>query len=436
MFVDAIGLAVYLAPMAAIWGIYLWRRHARHRRAAAILAESVEAGLTEPASMHPVIDAALCLGCATCVSACPEHDVLGLVRGKAVLVQPTNCIGHGACKDACPQDAIRLVLGTERNGVEVPITDASFQTTVPGLFVAGELGGMGLIRNAITQGTQAVDAIAKRSVRALDERAYDLVIVGAGPAGIAASLRAKEIGLRSITIDQDTLGGTVAHYPRRKLVMTAPVVLPGYGTVALHETSKEKLLELWLDVIDRTDLEIQTSERVTAVRPAGGGGFEVVTEQRRFAAASVLLCLGRRGTPRKLEIPGEELEKVVYRLIDPDQYKGQHMLVVGGGDSALEAAISLAEAGCPSVTLTYRSAAFARAKKKNRDRLEALEQAGRIDVYLESNPLRITPDRVLIETPMGEKEIVNDGVIVCAGGILPTAFLKAAGIETEVRHGE
>lgn len=435
MTADLTTLLVYLAPMLLIWAVYAWRRRSRHRHAAALLVESIETGLTEPASMHPRIDPALCLGCATCVAACPEQDVLGLVHGKAVLVQPASCIGHGACKDACPQDAIRLVLGTERNGVEVPITNAEFETTVPGLFVAGELGGMGLIRNAITQGAQAVDAIAKRRVRALDARAFDLVIVGAGPAGISASLRAKEIGLRTLTVDQDTLGGTVAHYPRRKLVMTAPVVLPGYGTVALHETSKERLLELWTDVIARTQLEIHASERVTAVR-AAGGGFEVVTEQRRFAAASVLLCLGRRGTPRKLDIEGEELEKVVYRLVDPEQYAGQRVLVVGGGDSALEAAIALAEVGCPTVTLTYRSAAFARAKKKNRERLAALEREGRVDVHLESSPVRITPTSVLIETPMGEKEIPNEALIVCAGGILPTAFLKACGIEVEVLHGE
>jgi thioredoxin reductase/NAD-dependent dihydropyrimidine dehydrogenase PreA subunit len=382
-----------------------------------------------------VIDPARCLGCATCVSACPEEDVLGLVRGKAVLVQPASCIGHGACKDACPQDAIRLVLGTERRGVEVPITSAEFETTVPGLYVAGELGGMGLIRNAISQGTQAVDAIARNTPRGDGAGTLDLIVVGAGPAGIAASLRAKELGLRVATLEQDTLGGTVAHYPRGKLVMTAPVDLPGYGKVQLRETTKDRLLALWLDVIERTGLTVETSERVTAVRPLDGF-FEVTTERATRRAAAVLLCLGRRGTPRTLGIPGEELDKVVYRLVDPEQYAGRRVLVVGGGDSALEAAIGLAEAKAHTVTLSYRSAAFSRAKKKNRDRLDALAQAGAIDVWLESRPTRIHADRVTVDVPGGSKELANDTVIVCAGGILPTAFLKDAGVETQVLHGE
>jgi len=435
MLADWLALSVYVVPMALILGVYRALQQRRHRRATTLLAESHEAGLTEPASLHPVIDAARCLGCATCLTACPEEEVLGLVRGKAVLVQPTSCIGHGACKDACPQDAIRLVLGTERRGVEVPITSPEFETNVPGLFVAGELGGMGLIRNAISQGTQAVDAIAASKRRGPGRDAVDLVVVGAGPAGIAASLRAKELGLRTVTLEQDSLGGTVAHYPRGKIVMTAPVDLPGYGRVKLKETSKERLLELWRDVIARTGLQIQTCERVTAVQRKGEA-FEVVTEKRSVVAPSVLLCLGRRGTPRTLGIAGEEQEKVVYRLIDPEQYVGKRMLVVGGGDSALEAAIALAEAGAGSVTLSYRSAAFSRAKKKNRERLEALAASGRIDVLLESSPVLILDASVVIETPGGEKEYANDYVIVCAGGILPTAFLKDAGIATRVLHGE
>jgi len=432
---DALALAVYLVPMVLIWLVYMLRRSGRHRRGAALLAESHDAGLTDPASLHPSIDPARCLGCATCVAACPEEEVLGLIAGKAVLVQPTGCIGHGACKDACPQDAIRLVLGTERRGVEVPLTSPDFETTVPGIFVAGELGGMGLIRNAITQGAQAVDAIAARKLETPGPDAFDVVVVGAGPAGIAAALRAREIGLRAIVLEQESLGGTVAHYPRGKIVMTAPVDLPGYGRLSFREASKEQLLEIWTDVIDRTALDVRTGERVTAVRRTDRG-FEVMTEHRPITAAAVLLCLGRRGTPRKLGVEGEDRSKVVYRLIDPDQYAGRHALVVGGGDSALEAACALAEAGAGSVALCYRGDAFSRAKKKNRLNVEALDAAGRISVFMESTPLRIPEDTVVLGTPGGEKELRNDVVIVCAGGILPTAFLKDAGVETEVLHGE
>lgn len=432
---DTLTLSVYLAPMAGIWFVYWLRRQERHRRDAALLHDSCEAGLTEPASLHPAIDPARCLGCATCVTACPEEDVLGLVGGKAALVQPTGCIGHGACKEACPQDAIRLVLGTRRRGVEVPVTSPDFETTVPGLFVAGELGGMGLIRNAITQGTQAVDAIAAAHSGANDPDVVDLIIVGAGPAGIAAALRAKEIGLRAITLEQESLGGTVAHYPRGKIVMTAPVDLPGYGRLSFREASKEQLLEIWLDVVDRMTLDVRAGERVTALRRSSRG-FEVESDRGVFTAGAVLLCLGRRGTPRKLGIEGETLTKVVYRLVDPAQYVDQRILVVGGGDSALEAASALIDADARSVTLCYRGAAFSRAKKKNRLRIEALANEGRLDVFLDSSPARILEGTVIIETPGGDKEIANEVVIICAGGILPTAFLKDAGVDTQVLHGE
>ena len=426
--------SIYLTPMLVVWAFYIRRRRRRERQALDLLSESIETGLTEPASLHPLIDPARCLGCRTCVDACPEGQVLGLVNGKAVLVQPASCIGHGACAEACPQDAITLVLGTERRGVEIPVVSPNFETNVKGLFVAGELGGMGLIRNATAQGCQAMDAIAARP-RGRAPKELDVIVIGAGPAGIAASLRARELGLRCVTLEQDTLGGTVAHYPRGKIVMTRPVHLPLYGKVQLRETSKESLLALWNGVIKKTSLTIRCGERVTSVA-AEDGGLVVVTEQARYRARNVLLAIGRRGTPRRLGVPGEELPKVVYRLIDPEQYRGRRVLVVGGGDSALEAALALGEQPGTQVCLSYRGDAFSRAKPKNRERLQEAERAGRVRVMLESSPTSITPGGVEIETPNGSKEIANDVVIVCAGGILPTPFLRAAGVEIEVRHGE
>lgn len=437
---DPIAIAVYALPLALIWFGYAHRKRAVHDRSAALLESARSDGMTEPPSMHPKIDPARCLGCAVCVDACPEHDVLGLIHGKAVLVQPANCIGHGACKDACPQGAIRLVLGTERRGVEVPVTGPDFQTRVPGIYVAGELGGMGLIRNAITQGVEAVDAIAQARPASSgapgpDGDVLDLVTVGAGPAGIASSLRARELGMRSATLEQDDLGGTVAHYPRGKIVMTAPVDLPLYGRVDFSETTKESLLELWLKVIAQTGLEIHTGQAVTAIEPEAEG-FVVSTSSQQLRTRSVLLCLGRRGTPRKLGVPGEEASKVVYRLAAPEQYRGQRVLVVGGGDSALEAAISISEEPGTEVSLAYRASAFTRAKAENRERLERAERSGAVVVHLDTSPTRIDAGSVTLDMPQGPKEIANDAVIVCAGGILPSAFLRKVGIEVEMRHGE
>jgi len=426
-------IVVYLLPLLIIWALYLGRRKRAEVRNRATLNEAAEAGLLEPASLHPVIDPVKCLGCGACTRACPEGTVLGMINGKAQLIEPAECIGHGACKAACPRDAITLVFGTETRGLDIPYVGPDFQTNVPGIFIAGELGGMGLIRNAIEQGRQAIE-----SVRGLDGLGrpgmLDLVIVGSGPAGFSASLAAMQHKLRFATIEQESFGGTVAHFPRGKLVMTAPATLPMIGKVKFREISKEKLLDFWTGVAKKTGLRISYGERVDAV-VANDGAFEVKTTQGIHRARAVLLAIGRRGTPRKLGVPGEELPKVVYRLIDPQQYRGQHVLVVGGGDSALEAAASIAEERNTQVTLSYRSEAFSRAKMKNRQRVAAAQQTGRLSVLLQSSIKRIGDNDVEIERSGKRATIKNDAVIVCAGGILPTPFLKSMGIEIETKYG-
>jgi len=361
--------------------------------------------------------------------------VLGMIRGKARLVGPSNCIGHGACETACPADAITLVFGTESRGVDIPQVDSNFETNVPGIFIAGELGGMGLIRNAIEQGRQAIDSVGK--VPGVGQRdGYDVVIVGSGPAGFAASLGAMKAGLRFITVEQDSLGGTVSHFPRGKLVMTRPAELPIAGLMKFTETTKEKLLEFWQGVESKTGLSVNYNERVTGIlRQSDGQSFEVQTDKASYATRAVLLTIGRRGTPRQLGVPGEELSKVVYRLIDPEQYQGQHVLVVGGGDSALEAAHSIADQPRTTVTLSYRSAAFSRAKPKNRDKVDQMAAAGQMKVLMSSNVREIREDAVAIETDGEIINFPNNGVIVCAGGILPTGFLREVGVEVETKYG-
>lgn len=431
-FEAALPYLMYAVPMVFVYAFYARRRRRTHEQSIATFEEAQAAGLTEPASLHPVIDESRCLGCKTCITACPEGEILGLVNGKAVLVEPTRCIGHGACREACPQDAITLVLGTETRGVEIPEVGPDFQTNVPGIFVAGELGGMGLIRNAIEQGRQAVAEIRPRNGARSD--LLDLLIVGAGPAGFAASLAATQQGLRFETVEQDTLGGTVAHYPRGKLVMTQPAELPLYGKLRQREISKESLLEIWRDVERTAGLSIRYSERVESIE-RGPDALVVQTTVGRYQARNVLLAIGRRGTPRRLEVPGEELEKVVYRLVEPEQYRGRRVLVVGGGDSALEAALALADEPGTRVTLSYRSKAFSRAKARNREKLEVASGAGRLRVLLPSTVMGISETRVGLETSEGPLDLENDAVIVCAGGILPTGFLRECGIDVRTVHG-
>jgi len=432
-----VALLAYGTPLALIWGWYLGRRRRAERRHLEVRERNAASGLAEPASLHPVVDTTRCIGCGSCVKACPEqpeHHVLGLIGNKAQLISPSDCIGHGACRSACPADAISLVFGTARRGVDIPLLSPDFETTVPGVFIAGELGGMGLIRNALTQGRQAVDAIRRHRPPARDDGQLDLLIVGAGPAGFAASLTARAHRMKFATVEQDSLGGAVFQYPRAKLVMTSPVTLPLVGKFRFGQTSKEALLEFWQAAERKAGLTIRYRERVESIE-RDGNGFVVRTTQGTHRAASVLLAIGRRGTPRKLGAPGEDLPKVVYRLVDPEQYAGQDVLVVGGGDSALEAAATLAEGNAGRVTLSYRGDTFSRAKPRNRERVEAARRAGRLDVLFNSEVQSVTPRAVLVRHGAQLAELPNDAVIVSVGGVLPEEFLRKVGIEVETKYG-
>lgn len=429
---------IFGTPLLLAIALYLVLQKKKTSTAKVKWQEAQTSGLTEPASLHPVIDPAKCLGCGSCVSACPEGEILGLVNRKAKLVTPSACIGHGACREACPVDAITLVFGTETRGVEIPLLNENFETNVHGIYIAGELGGMGLIRNAITQGLQAVNAIAKSLEPASQNnkpQKYDLIIVGAGPAGLSAALAAKQKKIRYLLLEQDSIGGTLAHYPRGKIAMTRPAVLPLVGKFEFHEASKEGLIKFWNDVVVKTQLAINSGERVEEIDTLEKG-FLVKTPVASYTTAKVLLALGRRGTPRKLNVPGEELSKVVYRLVEPEQYAQKHVLVVGGGDSALEAALAVCDQPGSNTSLSYRSDAFSRAKQKNRERVLVAEKAGKLRVLLQSSVLKISVDEVTLKVKDSTIDLKNDQVIVCAGGILPTPFLRKIGIHIEEKFGQ
>lgn len=426
----------YLIPCALL---LVWHARRRRRLERVSLAAQEKTGAAEPASIHPAINPTRCIGCKSCIKACPEqahHDVMGLIGGRAVLVNPGDCIGHGACKTACPVNAITLVFGSERRGVDIPIVTPSFESTVPGIFIAGELGGMGLIRNALEQGRQALESIAARrpASAAKANGMLDVLIVGAGPAGFAATLTAKSKGMRYVTVEQEALGGAVFQYPRGKLVMTAPATVPLLGKVNFRSTSKEALLQFWTDAEKKTAIKINYRERVEDIT-RNGDSFTVKTSKATYETRSVLLAVGRRGTPRKLGVPGEELPKVVYRLIDPEQYADQQVLVVGGGDSALEAAASIAEAGSQGVVLSYRGAEFDRAKARNKERIQNAATSGKMKVLMKSNVKQIDAKGVAIEHEGSTVNVDNDAVIVSAGGVLPSEFLKRVGISVETKRG-
>jgi len=425
---------LFVGSSVLLFCYFLQRTISTEKRHAGVLEESVAEGLAEPPTLHPVIIEDRCIGCGACVEACPEGEILGLIGGKAQLIDASHCIGHGACKTACPMDGIQLVFGTATRGVDIPFVQPNFETNVPGVFIAGELGGMGLIRNAFEQGRQAVESIRELDGIGDNSNRLDLVVIGAGPAGFAASLAAKQRGLRFVTLEQDTLGGTVANYPRGKIVMTAPGVLPIIGKVRFKETTKEALMAFFRNAEQKSGIKINYRERVDEIRPVDRG-FEVRSTKQAYFTRAVLLAIGRRGTPRKLGVPGEESTKVAYGLVDPPEFRDRKVLVVGGGDSALEAAASLAEESGTHVTISHRSGGFNRAKQKNRARVQDLIEAKRIDVLLESNVRAIHPDHVELEHFGESRKVANNQVIICAGGILPTRFLEGIGVQVETKHG-
>ncbi len=385
-----------------------------------------------PKSQHPHIDNAQCIGCATCTTVCPEGDVLAMVGAKAAIVNGYKCIGHSLCAEACPVGAITMVLASPSMGADMPRLTPEFETTIPNLFIVGELGGLALIKNAVNQGRDCVDTIVSRlaSLRAgkPDPNVHDLLIVGAGPAGISASLRAIENKLNYITLEQDEVGGTVAKYPRQKLVMTSPVEFPMYGKFKKTELSKENLLAFWDMVLNRADFNCRTGEKVENIQRGDDSIFDVTTVNNRYRARAVILGLGRSGTPRKLGVKGEELPKVMYRLIEADHYVNKRILVIGGGDSAVEAAMGLASQHGNDVTLSYRQPQFMRIKERNSKRIEEFVKSGKIKMLFESNPIEFKPESVIIDVKGARQEIPNDYVWIFAGGTPPTDFLKKIGV--------
>jgi putative YpdA family bacillithiol system oxidoreductase len=363
---------------------------------------------------------------------CPEGDVLAMLGGKAVIVNGHKCIGHSLCAEVCPVGAITMVMASPSMGGDMAYLTPEHETSIKNLFIVGELGGLALIKNAINQGRDCIDNITKRVTTLGTRRSvpgvYDVLIVGAGPAGISASLRAIEKKLNYITVDEGEIGGTVAKYPRQKLVMTSPVEFPMYGKFKKTELSKEELIAFWQKVLQRADFKCRKGEKVEDIKKGDDGIFTVATTKGQYRSHAVILGLGKSGSPRKLGVKGEELPKVMYRLIEADHYINKKILVVGGGDSAIEAAMGLGHQVGNQVTLSYRKEAFTRIKERNAQRIEESIRKGKVKVIFNSTPVEFKVNSVVLEVGGKTQEIPNDFVWIFAGGEPPTAFLKKIGV--------
>ncbi|MCA8974320.1 MAG: NAD(P)-binding domain-containing protein [Planctomycetes bacterium] len=466
LFAFAIPVVLLMLSIAAL----LRRRHelAHFQQNLADRTAAKARGSHRARLQHPKVDLANCIGCGACVRACPEDGVLALAYGQAVVVHGARCVGHGLCAKACPTAAIALTLGDITDRRDLPAIDENGEAVgTPGLFLAGEITGFALVRTAVQHGANVAREIAGRleaaGMQSAGGRAdsgaigrkqpHDVVVVGLGPAGLACMLAAEELGLNGLGIDQTAeIGGTVASYPRRKLVMTQPMDLPLHGRLSRLEYTKEELIELWQGLAEQHELPVHLNTRLESIQSLDDGTFRIMTSRGRLHARNVVLALGRRGSPRRLGVPGEDLPKVAYSLLDAESYQDRAILVVGGGDSAIEAAIGLSEQPGNTVTLSYRQAAFSRLKSRNEERIEAAMRADKVRVLFESTVEEIAEDVVILRCKAGaaidaagnqaadddhgnggvatatEVRLVNDEVFIFAGGTPPFPLLEAAGV--------
>jgi thioredoxin reductase (NADPH) len=425
-------VALLLGAATVVPAIVRIRR--RERRGRSAREEALTYGLHEPVSLHPVVDPAACMGSGSCVTVCPEQ-VLALVDGQAAAVAAARCVGHGLCERACPVEAIRLVFGTATRGIDLPRVRENFETSVPGVYIVGELGGMGLVRNAFEQGRQCVEGIAREPRR--QSAPLDAVVVGCGPAGLSTAIHLQRRGLRFVVLEKEReTGGAVRHYPRRKLVMTRPLEIPGWGTLRGGTVPKERLIDVWDEVAARLSLPVVTDALVERVEP-GPDGFAVHAGGRTYTGHRVILAIGRRGVPRKLGVPGEDEGSVYYALAEPESFAGRAVTVVGGGDSAVEAALMLAATPDTTVRLSYRGAQLTRVRPANLDRFRAAVAEGSLQPLWGSTVRQIGEDR--LTCALGDGSTVtypNDDTFVFIGGELPTRFLRETGVAVETKFGQ
>ncbi|MGE0762754.1 MAG: NAD(P)-binding domain-containing protein [Bdellovibrionales bacterium] len=429
-----------------IWGLLIFgglayygvaKKNRQENQAKKILQKAVATGLDEPLSLHPEVDPAKCAGCGACTKVCPEGDILKMINSKAVLVSPTKCVGHGECERACPFGAIDLVFGTKKRGVDIPRLSKNYETNVPGLYIAGELGGMGLIRNAIKQGHQAADH-ALSNLNPSVKSDTDVLVVGAGPAGLAVCLTAIVHKKRYLCIEQNTAGGTVYNFPRQKVVMTHPADLPGVGKMKFprNVVSKEELLHYWNQVRQKVGIKIRENEKFEGLEKVGDH-FKVKTSKAEYMAQKVVLAMGVRGSPRRLGLPNEDTTGVAYNLIDPAQYTNKKIAVVGGGNAGVEAAQMLANPKYKNqVTLLVRGPAFDRCNEDNKRIIEDMAQKKMVQIWYEAQVKEIKKDQLNIERAGQLLDIENDQLFVFAGAEMPFKFLMSLGVEINKAFGQ
>ncbi|MDT7541758.1 MAG: hypothetical protein QOE33_1662 [Acidobacteriota bacterium] len=419
-----------------------------------------------PRYPHPVIITERCIGCHACVEACP-HDVLAVVDGFATPIAREQCVEDTSCQVECPVSPKACIVVNTTKAIpkrKVPARDARFETNVAGCYIVGDVSGTPLIKNAANEGADVIRHVIEDLGQSPAEpnAQLDLVIIGAGPAGLSAAVLAAQAGLRYVAIEQDRLLATIEAYPANKYVYFKPETMQSRGGIDVPGAGaqREALLETWTRTIFERGVKVNERESCKSVRRAEDGDYftieteaGVAKEPRKYIARRVVLALGNRGTPMKLGVRGEDLRvvidgraepKVQYRLADPEAYKRRRIVVVGAGNSAIEAAVDLVarrdgdqitfrpDEETNEVALVIRSDMKNDLKFNNKMQIYDCIDSGKINVHFGTAIKEVRAGEVVLMNARTKEEtatIKNDLVFALIGGERPTEFLKSIGIK-------